>query len=243
MLILALQYHQQDRAEALRLAKFIAEIEPQRRHDIEFVFVRRWDAAPVDDATLAHVAEKFRVSQCETVTRWTGWPAGPNAMAVDFLTRASWLNQPGGEWENVSGILLLEPDCVPLSANWLDQIIRSWDFACIDQAWCMGSWRNSGGEFGHINGCAVYRTDFAKLVGLHRLGENDIAWDCWHSQFSHKHWARSGLFLNRFQERNATEEILRTPEIGGVPPVLAHGYKDDSCYNIARQWLLQPVQT
>lgn len=231
LFVVALQYYEGDKAEAERLGRFIADIEPERREDVKIVLVRRWDAPRLSKDTLDHVAKKFPLYEYKTRTPWLGWPGGCNAMVLDFVT--NWFWQP----TKFDGVLLLEPDTVPLAKDWLNQIIAEWETARAAGAWLMGSWRNSGGQWGHINGNCVLRSDFSRLVDMSRITPH-LAWDCAIVPQVKDHWHVSGLFKNCFQSVNATEETLRVPEIGDKPPVLVHGYKDGSAYEIARRWLL-----
>jgi len=239
MIVLVLQYWQQDRAQADAVIRFITDLEPTKREDVRLRLVARADCPHLDMETIQYAAQKFDVSWVHAKTRTEGWPAGPNAMAVEILTTApKWLHEAG--WDDCFGILMLEPDVTPLHPFWLDKLIGAWVIALLDGCWQMGSWRESGGQWGHVNGCSLLHPKFAALTGL-KTCPPDFAWDCYASTMAHDHWCKSGLFLNRFRGHNATEEILRTPERGGVPPVLVHGYKDDSALNIARKWCLQSV--
>ncbi len=221
--ILALQFFSQDRATAMRLARLLADIEPAFRDDVEFLMVARFDTDH-DPETISYVADKFTVSWITTFTKWTGWPGGPNAMALDTL---EWVaaNRP-----NTVGVLMLEADVVPTSPDWLNRILWTWALADSD-TWMMGAWRPSGGEYGHVNGVAV----FAKLVPIREIISPDLAWDCgisWHARY---HWWANSIIRNCFQETDATEEKLVGRVIPEARPALVHGFKSDDAYEIARR--------
>lgn len=235
MIVLCLQYHESDYDQAMTLARFIGQIEPARREDVRFRFFARHDARNPDMDTIAAVGKKFDVSWGRTMSTWTGWPAGPNGMSKGVLEGArKWLRAAG--WEDADGLLLLEPDCVPMAADWLNQLLAEWTAALSAGAWIMGSWRNSGGAHGHINGNCVIATSIAGSIG--ESITQHLAWDCGHSSHTRKHWHITGLIRNDFQSRDATDERLKTPEVGDRPPVLVHGYKDESAMEIARRWIL-----
>lgn len=219
----------------MELCRLIADIEPKRREDVRVRIVARGDAEQFDMDVIQYIGRKFDVSWAHAKSRAEGWPTGPNGMACEILlTAPEWLHENG--WDDANGILLIEPDCVPLQKDWLDQILAAWAVALVNDAWIMGSWRNSGGERGHINGNCVTVPTFGKLAHLKDCGRY-LAWDCWHSPRTYNHWNISGLFRNDFQKSHAREADLRTPEIGTVPPVLVHGYKDGSSVAIARRWM------
>jgi len=235
-LVICLQFYEGDIAQARTLAEFIAEIEPKKRDDVRVRFVARGDCDQMDMGTIQLVSHKFDVSWIHANTKVSGWPAGPNALAMEILSTApAWLKAAG--WSDADGILLLEPDCCPLQRDWLDQILAEWAIALAERKWIMGSWRASGPNCGHVNGNCVVVPDIGKRLGIHYYPEH-LAWDCWIAQRVQAHWRISGAFLNKFQSVNATEEILRTPEVGTEPPAIVHGYKDDSAYLIARKWIL-----
>jgi len=234
MIILTIPYHHRDRQQAADMCRLIADIEPARREDVRVRLVARGDTEHLELETIRAIGRRFDVSWSKTECTNDGWPSGPNMMAKEILmTSPSWLHEAG--WSDAVGIYLMEPDCVPLCRDWLNQIIRAWDLALIDGAWLMGSWRNSGGEHGHINGNCVIDPKHAVSIGRHI--NQHIAWDCGIVGHVRNHWCVSGLFLNRFQTTNATEEQLRTPETGAVPPVVVHGVKDNSAEAIARRWM------
>ncbi len=124
-LVIALQYHEADQPQAMRLAKMIADIEPVYRDDVEFVFVHRFDCNPPDrdHPSVVAIRSRFPFHAYRTHTRWIGWPAGPNAMAMDFLRYIGVIAKD--LWPRC-GVLLIEPDCVPLSRHWLDTLIAVW---------------------------------------------------------------------------------------------------------------------
>lgn len=225
-----LQFHTVDRAQATELARFITDIEPRKRDDVEIVLCRRWDTEQLDAETVLHVGSKFPLSGYQAHTRWTGWPGGCNGMAKDVLADLCPLP--------LDGILMIEPDCVPTCADWLDRLIAEWKVAHAAGKAIMGAWRDSGPPGGHINGNMFTSPDSYIGTSAYNISEH-YAWDCHVSTaVGPRKWHRTGLIKNCFQSRDATEEAMRTPDEGDAPPVLIHGFKDDSAMKIARKWLL-----
>lgn len=240
-MILCLQFWHGDRDRAMRLARFIADLEPSERKDVEFLFVARFDCDH-DHETIQYVQEKFeKVHWITTHTKWTGWPGGCNGMAHDTL-----------EWLSVSRTivpaLLIEPDCVPVDKNWLARLLSESTrlFVGADK-WLAGAWRNSGGPYGHVNGNCLIRPDIVKTL-LPLFGP-DLAWDCAIAPWVKSHWYFSTLIANRFQSVDATVADLHganwypghlhgTAELDAFRPVLVHGFKDDSAFNLAKAELL-----
>jgi hypothetical protein len=206
----------------------IADIEPVYRPDIKFVFVYRFDCEP-DQETIMYVSHKFQTETFKSHLKWEGWPAGPNGMAVDIL-RALDGRTKTGEWKDITGMLLIEPDCVPLTTAWLYLIMHEWEQARAQGKWIMGAWRDSGTQWGHINGNCVVRPDFAKLVDLDCVSQH-FAWDCAVSYFTHDHWHITSLILNCFQSVEAQADQLFIGELHA----LVHGFKDQSAFNLAQE--------
>jgi len=234
MIILALQFHNADKPQAMRLARLIADLEEIPRDDVEFLFVARYDTEQ-DADTMEYVRKKFpRVSAFTSTTRLTGWPQGPNALVKDLLLSLDHRTA-------VDGVLLIEPDCVPLSRHWLNILFDEWGKAILDRKVMLGAWRNSGAPGGHINGNAIIISalpSWLRSCGFEFAQVDQLnAWDCAISPWVREHWATTGRIKNRFQSHNATEDDLLTPDVGDEQPVLVHGYKDDSAYNLARKLL------
>jgi len=222
--IIFLQFWAGDKVRAMRLARFIADIESGFRTDVEFVFVARFDCEH-DHDTIRYVNAKFRVNWITSLSPWTGWPGGCNGMALDTL---QWLgaNRPQS-W----GALLIEPDCVPVHPFWINHLMAAWEEA--GDAVIMGAWRDSGGAHGHINGNCVVRPSAVGQLALQAIG-TDLAWDCAIAPYVRKKWKMTGVIKNCFDSRNATAEILYDPSDADDLPVLVHGFKDDSAYLISK---------
>lgn len=244
MICIVLQYHAGDYYRAMELARFIAQLERRPRTDVKFAFFGRWDARDPDVTTLDLVGKKFGV-RCARTSRhkWTGWPSGPNGIAKEALeTAPSWLWREFGIVTQDGPLLMLEPDCVPFARDWLDQMIDDWQTFGTgpdqrDGVWQIGAWRDSGGADGHINGNCLIRSDIAHVLPLQVITPH-LAWDCAIAPLMAKHWYHSWLFRNDFQSTHASLATLTTPIRGDRPPVLIHGYKDNSALKLARQHLL-----
>ncbi len=230
--LLCLQFWEGDKAKAMRLARFIADLELGFRTDVEFVFVTRFDCEH-DHDTIRYVNKKFRVNWISSHTRWTGWPGGPNGMARDTL---EWLeaNRAGS-----GSALLFEPDCVPVSTYWIDTLIREWDRARFAEKIVMGAWRPSGGADGHINGNCVILPSAIKHMAVAAIGP-DLAWDCAIAPYVKNKWLKTDRIRNCFESKNAAPKDLFWAPVGEDSPVLVHGFKDDSAYNLSHEHLLNP---
>lgn len=157
------------------------------------------------------------------------YPKGPNESAVKImrlLTNSA-----------AKAILLLEPDCCPLTPDWLDQLSREWDRAAAAGKLIMGSWHPTNADhptLGHLNGNLMFSPDLANRVTIPDVPD-DKPWDTFLADVFAPHWCRTGLIKNLNRHKTATKKQLSTPECGTRPPVLIHGVKDDSAWNYAKE--------
>lgn len=226
-LCIMLQYWRGDYDAAMRLARYMAALEPEFRSDVRLTFVRRWDSQEPDAETLVLVADRFAL--VETVASGkgrVGWPEGCNLVA---LAAMKWADK-----HLLCPILLIEPDCVPVDRNWINQLLAEWKTARQHNCWLMGSWNGQGGPLeGHINGNCMMRPDFASLVDL--TIPQGLAWDLAIAPKASRKWWITGLILNRFREEHATDAQIETPEFGDAKPVLVHGVKSDDVWDYAKR--------
>ncbi len=226
--LVLLQFWDGDRDKAMRLARFIADLELGFRNDVEFVFVARYDCEH-DRETIDYVAQKFKVNWITTYTKWTGWPSGCNGVAKDAL---EWI---ASNRKDSPGALMIEPDCVPVCRGWIDRIRLEWDSLSSEIAQ-MGAWRPSGGEHGHVNGNCVIHPSVAGAVSA--VITEHLAWDCEIAPWIRHRWHKTTLIKNCFESKGATNQDLFWAPIGEQLPALVHGFKDSSAIDLARQNLL-----
>lgn len=224
-LLICLQFHEGDELKAYKLALMIADVESSFRDDVIFRFAPRFDLL-INPTIPQLVGRKFKVEIKHTTSRWAGWPGGCNAMALDVLRDAS-------KRTDINGVLMLEPDCLPLRRDWLDQLIESWGAAPLG-CLALGAWRDSGSEFGHINGCGIFHPKLYELVHMEHLVGPNSAWDAAIAPYIHQNWKETTLIRNAWNTTTVTEETLYGHWIGERAPVLFHGAKDDSGYEIVK---------
>ena len=230
--VIALQYWDGDRDDAIRLARFIADIEPCWNDRVTMCFVRRHDATPIDQQTIKYVEHKFSVNHHVSPTHKAGYPDSPNIMAVALIREAA--RRYHGQWRDVMGVMLLESDSVPVKRGWLVDLIDEWQVALGHGRLLMGAWKPTCGPHGHINGNMVFHPSLADTLKLPQC-PSVIPWDTFYPPIFRRVWAWTGLIANFYREVCCTDQFLSTPECGAKPPVLIHGVKDDSAWNYAER--------
>lgn len=171
-MILMLQYWESDKAQAMELARLIADLEDKPLTDVVFMFCGRWDCQH-DQKAIDYVAKKFPVDvfTCEAMA--TGWPAGCNKMIGDGYKQALRLGKQRG-WFN-HPIMFLEADDVPLKKDWIDRIITEWKASgkMITGAWLLRD--DCGME--HVNGNMCISSEFWKTCPAILQPSLKTAWD------------------------------------------------------------------
>jgi hypothetical protein len=231
MIVLCMQYWEGDKQRALSVARMIADLQAEKDDRFQFMFLRRFDATPVDDETIGYVGRKFDILTHTCRRKEVGWPAGCNGMASDalMLAQEKWST---GEWKRVTGVWLLEPDILPLYRNWLYRIEREWKMALEDGKLVMGAWSPHHSPVGHINGNMLFHPSLCDRVKGLEGSAPHIGWDVYHAQRLHRHAWKSNQMLNLYRGINVTEADIYAP---GTRYAFVHGIKDDSGLHIIRR--------
>lgn len=233
MIRVLLQFHAADYDRAMLVARLIADLEVKFNPNVELTFVPRFDCPPPDDETLKACAKKMPLALFRTSTKWYGWPAGCNAMALDCMMEAKRLVRDG-PWKSDDMLLLIEADCCPLTPSWLGCLRNEWTVARAAGKIIMGSWRNSGGQWGHINGNCCLIPGFADMIPVKHLIGEDCAWDAALAPYIKDLWHVTGLIKNCFQTQHISDTMIETPELGVDLPVMIHGIKSMDAISYTR---------
>jgi hypothetical protein len=231
MIVLCMQYWEGDKQRALSVARMIADLQAEKDDRFQFMFLRRFDATPVDDETIGYVGRKFDILTHTCRRKEVGWPAGCNGMASDalMLAQEKWNT---GDWKRVTGVWLLESDILPLYRNWLYRIEREWKMALEDGKLVMGAWSPHHSPVGHINGNMLFHPSLCDRVKGLEGSAPHIGWDVYHAQRLHRHAWKSNQMLNLYRGTNVTEADIYAP---GTRYAFVHGIKDDSGLHIIRR--------
>lgn len=156
--MLNVMFWEGDKAQAMALARLIADIEPEFRNDVAVMFSARFDCKH-DEETIKHVSNKFKTYKYTTKRKATGWPNGPNQMMACSYERIveEWRR---GRFDHIEAILMVEADCVPLTRDWLTMLINEYK-GCGKRV--LGAWLKKG-DAGceHVNGNCIMSIDLWK---------------------------------------------------------------------------------
>ena len=174
-LLLNFQFWDADKAQAMALARLLADLEPVKRTDCIFLFSARFDCDH-DHETVAYVSEKFETRLFTTKKHPVGWPAGPNNQMAQSYTWAIERHREGSL--PIDAVFFMEADCVPLKVGWLDDIIAEYT-ACGKQI--LGPWltRGDGRCNEHVNGNCIIGINFWRTHRSFLRPPGHSGWDAY----------------------------------------------------------------
>jgi hypothetical protein len=241
-ILLVLMFWEGDKAQAMKLARLLADLEPGHSNEADFLFVNRFDCSH-DEPTIRFVSRKFNVFKHTSQRRGTGWPHGCNAI---FFGSLEWIyrKMEAAQVPHYKAVVFLGADGAPLRRDWISIFVREWKKANEETKICMAGAliKDPAYHHDHINGdCAMMTGDLDFLKWL-TLGVGDVSvtagWDWVLSRdFQLRGWADFPFVRsvwNRrtdFTEKNWQEET----ELGTV---WFHGQKNFSLLEMSRKKLL-----
>jgi hypothetical protein len=240
-LLLAFTYWEGDRAQAMNLARLIADLEPRMSETADVLFSARFDCAH-DEATILEVAKKFRVhAHINRNRRGVGWPAGPNDLVFGTLDYV-YTFSTAKRIPPYKAVLLIESDAGPLRPGWIEELSTEWDkgkgkVKVLGPMMDSGM-KTSGGK--HINGNCMISADKVFLHWFTRkIGgcTPAVGWD-WvlAPQFKRLGWADCKKMRSWYRCPALSEDQFSALSNEGV--VYLHGPKDSSLLDLVRKKFL-----
>jgi len=232
-ILLALQFWEGDKSQAMKLARLIADLEPRHSEAADFLFVSRFDCTH-DEETVKHVSKKFNVHTYVNRQRGQLWPHGCNSL---WFGTMDWVFSYG-EAERIppyKAVLTFEADCAPLMPNWISEISRAWDAAKVK---VLGAYQPAPGP--HINGNALFSGDKTFLKWISREVGGCTPHGGWDyvmaSEFRRRGWSDCKLFRSWWNTVSVSEETFQ--QLGREGVAFFHGCKDNSLLEIVRRRFL-----
>lgn len=182
---------------AMSLARLMADIIPEAKTpDADLMFAASANA-DFDHSTMRYCARKFSQVRTFRCTKdINGWPAGPNNQAHET---ARYFAQQclSGRWQ-YSGILMGEPDCVPLRQDVFKLLREEW---LQGHRTIMGPWVTNGPApyNQHINGNAIFGAEFVYRNPQIFKAESWIGWDAQNAGFLLAHGRASKWMHSDYQ--------------------------------------------
>lgn len=237
MIALCLQCCPLDLPAAMDLTKLICELAKEKYEQGEFFLVYRKDCDRRLPSFFEHLAGmRFGTARASIARNHdTGWPGGSNMLAASAMMEMAILRQQG--ICKSPAYLLFEPDCVPLSFDWLDRLSAEWDLAAAEGKEAFGHWNMPGSipENLHMNGNAVFCADFFDRHPGWTIGSSAQGWDFFYRDKYISISRDSALIQQYYHAPSISLEQLKSVEKQGQRPALLHGVKDDSARRGIRQ--------
>lgn len=223
-LVFCLQMCPYDALAAVELCALIADLQGGTRQDLEFWVVYRRDT-PKEYIHWAndHLSRVFRrVFFFEAPNFADGFPMGCNllwnsTMLIAGSARVAGLNQ-------ATGILTFEPDCVPVTRNWMDALCDEWE---ADDSPVVGNFVGEPPNQ-HVNGNAMFDVNLMRQYPELGSYGGEQAWDTCHGRLLTRIGRDTNLITQKYQARTITREELFSIRKNGMQPALFHGVKDGS---------------
>ncbi len=243
MFIVALQTcasHIEQSVRLIRLLRDIAQINPWSP-DTELWVVHNQDVRTEHVETIRAVCETWKTPRIvPSIDNRSGWPTGPN-----YCWKTIFLEAQKTVWNRDHvGIFCIEPDCIPLSVDWLHSIQKAWDNRRSKHI--LGHLESANGR--HINGNAVYdarlftlypSASVIKTSGEYREG---VAYDFANAELFLQIGEDSNLIIQDYHRGRVTKEYFDSIQKNGERPVWFHGSKTSDGLEIARKAILKDAQ-
>jgi hypothetical protein len=240
--LIALQFWHGDRDQAMKLARLITDLSPNRVDLADFLFVSRFDTKH-DLATEKYLSRRFNTHSitCRR-RRGTGWPHGCNDLWFGTL---DWIYtmREAKKIPQYKAVFTIEADGCPLVPNWLHDVTASWDRANTGKkVYVHGAMLMAPGI--HINGNALFSCDpkflhhiTRRIAGCSPAG----GWDYLLSPVFQKWGWENCPAIRSYWRAGSIDETAFNREVAQGVSYL-HGIKDSSAFVICRKkYNLPPV--
>lgn len=224
----------------MQVSRLISDLEPAKSKWADFLFVSRWDGEH-DKAAIAYVAKKFdAVHTFKSERKTKGWPAAPNDVALETYGRFC-IRVKHKIWD-YAAILFIEPDCVPLTRDWIEQLHTEWHER--DQLVLGFMYGRNAHPIQHINGNCLISPLFQKKCRDFFASPSKVGWDVQHAKAMLRYGRASRLIWNDYARQSiSSEELFAAKHYGDdhplhgqdIFPVLMHGIKGDSALRAVRE--------
>lgn len=241
-ILIVLMFWKDDKAQAMKLARLLADIELGHSNNADFLFVSRFDCEQ-DMDTVRVVARKFNCYTHQSKRRGTGWPAGCNSIffgALEYIYH----NMNAGKIPNYKAIFIIGADGAPMNLAWLEQLHLAWDHVNKNQRIFVAGAMvlDASGANDHINGDCILLSGDLQFMRWLAITVGDVTqnagWD-WCLAKDFRRWGWAGFPMLKSLWRVAlpyTQERWEDEVRAGT--AWLHGVKNEDLINLGRKNLL-----
>lgn len=210
-MLIILQFWQGDKAPALKLAKYLADLEQRHTDVADFLLVSRFDCQN-DPTTVEYLSRKFNTFQYTTRRQGTGWPHGCNELWFGAMEWAFFMME-AKKIPHYKCMFTCEADGAPVLRDWLDKMSFQWDLLQQNKKVYVAGPLIPGhvtGGWDHINGNCIFSGDFGFLNWLVRKVNGvpaNIGWDyVLASEFKRWGWSDMPLMRSYYNRPTFSDE-------------------------------------
>ena len=234
--LLVISFYDGDHDHAVALANLIHDLQAERNKDTDILFYRRHDAREMEP----HIVEKMKAKFMRVMTHQCqrrnarGHPYGCNEMwyaLVEMMRIPKWTSE-------YYAFFNLEPDCTPLCPDWIAKVSAEYRRNEAEGFAAIGHIKDN--PIRHLNGAAVYSTDFfSKAGGMDLVGGSaSVGYDVNHAKRILPVSADTPLIGGRWGIASVTDAELWAYTKDGGEVAVFHGAKDSSPIDaVRRKWL------
>ena len=232
-ILIALQFWEGDKAPAMHLARYLADLEPTHTGLADFLFASRFDCTH-DQETVKHVSRKFNVRTLTSRRRGVGWPDGCNDLWFAVMEWAESMIK-GKKIPDYKAIFTIEADSCPIQKDWLPKISALWDKAnAHGKVYMAGALVEPGP---HINGNALMSGDSKFLYWIaRRVGgaPPKVGWDyALAREFRNWGWANLTQMKSIYHTPSFSKQQF--DDMRKNDWIWIHGCKDTSLVRLGRE--------
>lgn len=237
-ILIMLTFWEGDRTQALQLARFLADLEPEHTELADLLLVNRFDCAPPEHETLVYLSRKFNVGSYTSTRCETGWPNGCNGIVASGLTEVK-RQMDGKRAPAYKAIFNCEADGAPCIQNWISEMSKAWDAAEAKRpTYIAGPLVQRPAE--HINANFLVSCDprflgwlIQKINSMPRQG----GWDFVLAR-DFRRWGWADIPRMRSYWQTPTFGVNQYMQAMREKLIWLHGVKDASLINHGREYIL-----
>jgi hypothetical protein len=204
-----LQFYEGDKAAACKLARLLADIEPEPRDDVVLVFARQNGTARdrLLTETALYCGHKFTYWHFETpIPGGKGYPGECFDLFSGTMTYIS-LGYLQGK-HHYDTIFMAEADGAPTSVDWIDRLKKAHEETLFLGKYVTGPHMRHLND--HINGTCIMDAHFwPDHPSLHHC-PSDAGWDCFHGIVLRNNAGPSRIIENLYGMGSMSESVFWT---------------------------------
>ena len=195
-ILIALQFWNGDKKGALRLANYLADLEPKHSELADIVLINRFDCPKDYPDVITKLSRKFNVFSYQSPQRGVGWPDGCNSLWFGTMEWA-YSFMADKKLPNYKAIFTCEADGAPVFPDWIARMSAAWDLTQLaaKKVYVAGPLVSGNGVEEHVNGNCLISGNMTFLHWIARRVSGvpgGCGWD-YYLRTAFKQWGWSNI--------------------------------------------------